>query len=197
MITVSTVSLKDFSCLEVNKREVMRYLGVKDADEITLELYAKCVKEIYSVINPRAVYIKTDISVKEDFVDFGFMKANSKNLSKNLNDCGEAYVFCATLGIGADRHFEKLFKVSKAKATVFSAVASSLIESFCDYINNMLSCSKSTSPRFSCGYGDFSLEHQKDILNVLGADKRLGICLTDSYMMIPVKTVTAIVGIRR
>jgi hypothetical protein len=32
---------------------------------------------------------------------------------------------------------------------------------------------------------------------VLEADKRLGVCLTQSCMMVPVKTVTAVIGIRR
>ena len=197
MNLVNTVTLSDITGLKVNKSEVMRYLGVKEADEATLELYNQCVNEIMELAKPRAVYIKTDIKVMENAVDFGFMKAESQSLAKNLSDCDQAYVFCATLGIGLDRHFEKLSRISQARAAVFSAVGSSLVESFCDYVNEKLSSGYVTRPRFSCGYGDFCLEHQKDILNVLEASKRLGICLTDSCMMVPVKTVTAVIGIRR
>lgn len=197
MIAINTLTLSDLSTLSVNQSEVMRYLGMKNTDESFLTIFEQGKRDAFSVAEPRAVYVKTAIFVDDDIVDFGFMKVQSKSLAKNLCDCTEAYVFCATLGIGLDRYFERVSKVSQAKATVFSAVGSSLVESFCDYVNERLAEGKLTKPRFSCGYGDFSIEHQKDILNVLEASKRLGVCLTDSYMMIPVKTVTAVIGIRR
>lgn len=196
MITINTLSLTDCSKLSANQAEAMRYLGVKDPDTALVELYQKCEKEIYDIASPKAVYIKSDITLDCDAVDFGFMRVQSKNLAKNLCGCKEAYVFCATLGIGLDRHFEKLSAISQSRATVFSATASSLIESFCGYVNKELVGQKESRPRFSCGYGDFSIEHQVDILKVLEADKRLGVYLTDSFMMVPVKTVTAIIGIR-
>ena len=197
MIAIKTISLDDFSCLSVNKNEVMRYLGVKEEDESFATLYEQGKSDAFSLAMPRAVYTKTEIKTDGCAVDFGFMRVNSKNLAKNLCDCKEAYIFCATLGIGMDRHFERTMRISQARGTVFSAVASSLIESFCDYVNEELCRNLDVKPRFSCGYGDFCLEHQRDILNVLEANKRLGICLTDSCMMVPVKSVTAIIGIRR
>lgn len=197
MIAINTLALSDTSCLRVNESEVMRYLGVKEMDDTTQCLYNQGVNDVYNVSEPRAVYVKAPINVSESTVEFGFMTVKSQKLAKNLSGCKEAYIFCATLGIGVDRHFERLNKTSPARAMVFSAVGSSLVESLCDYVNERLSNGEETRPRFSCGYGDFCLEHQKDILTALEAGKRLGICLTDSYMMVPVKSVTAIIGIRR
>ena len=196
MIDICTISLTDFEPLSVNEKEVMRYLGAKKIDEGLRNIYSECVKDVYEKSYPKAVFKKVDICVKENSVDFGFMMVNSTSLAKNLSGCSEAYAFVATLGIGVDRTFERYNRVSQVKAAVFSAVASSFIESFCDYVNEELSKNLITRPRFSAGYGDFSLEHQKDILMLLEADKRLGICLTESYMMVPVKSVTAIIGIR-
>ena len=183
--------------LSVSKKEVMRFLGVKKEEATFEDLYAPCVQEVKCQASPKAAYIYVPINVTEDTVDFGFMVVKSKNLSKNLQGCDSAYIFCATLGIGVDRHYEKLSKISQARATVFSAVGSSLVESLCDSLNEMLIENKKACPRFSCGYGDFSIEHQRDILSRLDADKTLGVYLTDACMMVPVKTVTAVVGIRR
>lgn len=194
---IRTITLTDLSCLSVDKQEVCRYLGAKVMDEATSGLIAECEKSSFELATPKAVYIETEIDVNEDTIDFGFMRVNSHNLATNLNGCYKAYLFCATLGIGMDRWFERQIRVSPAKATVFSAVGSSLIESFCDYVNKQIAGGENSRPRFSCGYGDFCLEHQKDILKVLEADKRLGVCLTESCMMVPVKTVTAVIGIRR
>ena len=197
MIQINTVSLNDTSLLQINKNEALRYLGVKKEDEVTGALFNECERDLRRLSQPKAVYIKTDIAVNDDEIDFGFMKVNSTKLAKNLKECGEAYIFAATLGIGLDRHFQRLSAVSQSRAMVFSALASALVESFCDYVNEEIVKGKEARPRFSCGYGDFCLEHQGDILNALEANKRLGICLTDSCMMIPVKSVTAVIGIRR
>lgn len=194
---INTISLSDKSFLPINKNEALRYLGIKKEDEVTSALFSECEKEVRKACEPKAVYLKTDITVVDEKIDFGFMQVQSKNLARNLKDCKEAYVFAATLGIGLDRYFQRIFAQSKSKAMVFSAIASALVESFCDYVNEEIASGKESRPRFSCGYGDFCLEHQKDILSVLEADKRLGVYLTDSYMMVPVKTVTAVIGIRR
>ena len=50
-------------------------------------------------------------------------------------------------------------------------------------------------PRFSPGYGDFSILYQKDVLRMLDAPKKIGLTMTDGYMLTPTKSVTAIIGI--
>ena len=49
--------------------------------------------------------------------------------------------------------------------------------------------------RFSPGYGDLPIEVQKDFLPLLDAERRLGITLSESCLMAPSKSVTAIIGV--
>ena len=49
--------------------------------------------------------------------------------------------------------------------------------------------------RFSPGYGDLPIETQAKFLAVTDATKRVGINLSDSFLMIPRKSVTAIIGL--
>ena len=49
-------------------------------------------------------------------------------------------------------------------------------------------------PRFSPGYGDFPLEFQRNIGDLLQMAKNIGITLTDSLLMMPSKSVTAVIG---
>ena len=49
-------------------------------------------------------------------------------------------------------------------------------------------------PRFSPGYGDFSLEHQKEITSILNTPKTIGLTVTDTLILAPAKSVTAIIG---
>ena len=52
-------------------------------------------------------------------------------------------------------------------------------------------------PRFSPGYGDFSIDHQDMILRMLGSAKKIGLSLTDGNMLTPSKSVTALIGLSR
>ena len=45
------------------------------------------------------------------------------------------------------------------------------------------------------GVGDFSIHHQKALLQRLEAPKRIGLTMTDGYMLTPSKSVTALAGI--
>ena len=49
--------------------------------------------------------------------------------------------------------------------------------------------------RFSPGYGDLDMAVQKDLCLVLDTGRTIGVTLTESCMMVPVKSVTAIVGL--
>ena len=52
-----------------------------------------------------------------------------------------------------------------------------------------------TSWRFSPGYGDWALEEQKILFPVLDCAHTIGLTLTESCMMAPVKSVTAVIAI--
>ena len=50
-------------------------------------------------------------------------------------------------------------------------------------------------PRFSPGYGDLDISHQWAMFDLLEVEKRLGLSLTQTHMMLPEKSVTAIAGL--
>ena len=173
-------------------------MGCKSAElsESLADLYEESLENYMSVAEPKAVIRKTSVSFGEDnevIFDFGSVK--SESLCKNLEGCKSAYVFAATVGIGVDRMMKRLSVLSEAEMMVFSCIASSGVECWCDFVNEKLAENHTLKPRFSPGYGGVSLEIQKDIFRFLEAEKMLGLTLTESLMMIPVKSVTAIVGI--
>ena len=53
------------------------------------------------------------------------------------------------------------------------------------------------TPRFSPGYGDLSLDLQTDLIRITEAQKHIGITLSENLIMIPTKSVTAIIGIKQ
>ena len=183
--------------LKIKVRDVMRYLRVRESDATMRRLLEECSNCVYEKAVPKAVYARVSVEVKNNTVDFGFMNVKSESLSSHLQNCDEAYIMAATLGVGIDRLFERYNRILQTKAAVCDATASALIESFCDYVNGFIVDGKNAVMRFSPGYGDFDLKHQTEILSFLDANKKIGITLTDSLMMVPTKSITAIIGIKR
>lgn len=186
----------------VPQKEIYRYLGyghVFPTDEVT-RLINSCMAEFNQAVSYRACYAKTALHIDESHldIDFGFMKVHSQSLIYNLKNCHEAYIFAATTGAMAERLITKQNRISALKGIVTDAIGSASIESFCDKLNRYLETTLNGQflrPRFSCGYGDFPLEFQPTILSFLDTSRKIGLNMTDSLMMTPVKSVTAVVGI--
>lgn len=133
-------------------------------------------------------------------LDFGCLQTTSKNLSRNLSECTGVILFAATLGSRVDVILKKYTALQMSKAVVMQAAAVAMLEDYCDEINRQLKLQYEQNhqylrPRFSPGYGDFSLQCQTRIAAVLELNKRIGITLTDSLLMVPTKSVTAVIGI--
>lgn len=176
----------------------LRYLGYgrNEADEDVSQRLKKCFDILSKETSPKYVSEILDIDIKDDSVFVSNLIFKSKNLSKNLNSCKKVIVFAATLGTGADNVIRRLSKTDMPMAVIADALATAMIEEVCDKI--CLSFKEkgyNLRPRFSPGYGDFDLAHQKDFMNILMCGKKIGLTLTDSLMLTPSKSVTAIMGI--
>jgi len=87
------------------------------------------------------------------------------------------------------------------RGVVVDAVASEMTDAALDWItgffNRLLTRehARLTKGRFSAGYGDFLLENQKMMYDLLELD-RIGVEVTESCILIPEKSVTAVAGIQ-
>lgn len=185
---------------EPSFREIRRYLGMNSTDPETDRLIAECIAKLNSVIDPRCVCRCFDLSFENGYPVIEGHVLESCDLAKNLKDCTRVVLFACTIGAGADRLLNRSRFTSIAKAAVMQAAAAAMIEAYADEINmqireDMLEKGLYVRPRFSCGYGDLKLETQKLIFSLLDPAKNAGITLTDSLLMVPVKSVTAFIGI--
>ncbi|MBE6771833.1 MAG: hypothetical protein E7547_06815 [Ruminococcaceae bacterium] len=182
--------------INIDPEEVAVYLGYYSAkcDKTTNCVMCNCTEEFLNSANFIACYTKVPVKI-DNGVDLGFIKVNSHSLEKNLAGCDYAYILAATTGINAHRLIEKNSIISPLKGMVTDCVGSAAIEAFCDKINLSFENPEFLRPRFSPGYGDLPLECQKDIVEFLQTKKNIGMSLTESLMMVPVKSVTAIIGI--
>ena len=133
----------------------------------------------------------------------GQIEFSGKKLAALLRDSEEALLMGAT---GGPEIMAAIAKLSSAgdlsKGVVFDAVASEVVDSALDwiakYFDNVLRREgrRLTSRRYSAGYADFVLENQKIFFRELELD-RLGVQLTESFILVPEKSVTAIAGVEK
>ena len=182
--------------IAINKNELAARLKV--SREYQSELLDQCRKRLNEIISYQCAYIRTKVDLsQENICRFDFADIKSKHLYKNLQGCSEAFVMAVTTGIAVDRLLAKLNIISQAEHFVTDGLSSAAVESFCDYASDKMKAGENCAARFSPGYGDVSIEVQKPLLERLCAAETLGITLNAAYLMTPVKSITAIMGIRK
>lgn len=186
----------------VDRQEIYRYLGYgrQQPDGAVAAMAEEAVAMLMEQTSPKSLWRAYPLKLgDEGLVDGGCFQTRSRNLSKNLADCSQVIVLAATLGTGADHLIQRYSRLEMSRALVLQAASAAMIEAYCNEICRDLKVSWEEQgwylrPRFSPGYGDFSLECQTALLEALEAGKRIGIKLTDSLLMMPSKSVTAVIG---
>ena len=210
--------------MEQRVRETLRYLGYgkHSVDESTLHLISESFEKLDTMKRERFVYRFFEVEqVEENILQIDSIQIKSKDLSKNLAGCTRCAIFVATLGVEIDTYIRKCTMLDMAKTVILQACAATLMEELCDHIEDTIreevrkeymqkeriqreriqrediqKENMRLKPRFSAGYGDLNIAYQEQILAIVEAQKKIGVTLTDSFMMVPTKSVTAFVGIQ-
>ncbi len=177
----------------VEERDVWRYAAGREADENARELLRACATEAATVAVCRVCYVRYPVKAAGDISTFGGVEWHSAALATRLSGCREAVLFAATLGAGFDRLLQKYSRLSPARALLLQGWGTACVEALCDTF-----CAEfpTATARFSPGYGDWDLAAQRDVFRLLEPSRHIGVCLNDSLLMTPVKTVTAVLGIK-
>lgn len=174
----------------LDRAEALRYMGGHgvNPDDITKALMDKAEEEILKICRP--VYTFTEIPKDSPVL-------GGEDIRKVIEKSEKVLLIAATLGIYVDKLIRKWQITDMAQAVVIDSMASVAIEQFMDKIELELSKRYSGyyfTNRFSPGYGDYPLEKQKEIIKLLNTEKKLGLNLTESLMLNPTKSVTAVIG---
>ena len=155
-----------------------------------IDLKGAGLRVAIEAIEPLKVKLTSDIVLK------------SNSLAQLFRDCQEVLFMGATAGSRVIKAIkEKSAGSDVACAVIFDAVASEMVDSSLDWITNYFSYElrrenkEIGKQRFSAGYGDFTLDNQKLMYDILQL-RKLEVTLTEQYILIPEKSVTAVVGIK-
>lgn len=199
---MDTVRVRNYAPPPIDRREILRYAGVRADTDAFDELLDGCLSEADGKCDFRVCYREFPLKSEDGVLDLGFMKTASRDLAERLAGCESVILFAATVGLSLDRLIVRYGKTAPSKALFFQAIGAERIESLCELFFTDMQKEKQEKGcllrhRFSAGYGDFPLEAQKEIFASLDCARRIGLSLNGSLLMSPTKSVTALIGVAK
>jgi hypothetical protein len=178
--------------------EVARHSGVKQALEEALKIARP-------LIIPRSSYRFLQIGGRSgnavEFVNSPFI-LHSNQVVKLLKPCPAAVFFMVTIGKSLE---DKVHELARHRDVtlgfMLDAIASETADAAADLLHRKIISDLvrddeyQVTARFSPGYGDWPVTVQPDILKICEGAK-IGISVTQSCLMIPQKSVSAVFGLK-
>lgn len=127
------------------------------------------------------------------------LKLKGESIINHLKYCNDCVLFAATLGGEVDKKINYYERISMSKAIILDACATVAIEEGCDFVEDeirkiAIEQGKEITFRFSPGYGDLDLSIQESFIQTVEAYKNIGLTVSAHNILIPRKSVTAIIG---
>ena len=182
---------------KIDRNAWLRYLQVKgEANERLAEQMDEAETQLLECAKIRGIY---RVLAAQDVPMEGYA------IRKHLEGCNRVAILAVTLGNEVDALIRRYEVTDMAMALIVDSGASVLAEQAADEAERSMVeeiRSKSATeeelfftPRFSPGYGDYPIQYQKPILACVDAGRKIGVTLTATNIMIPRKSITALVGL--
>ena len=170
-------------------------------DEVLTTQVDKCEKELLDIIRPTYTHKIFLLERTENGILLSGtnLLLTGEAVKEHLRGCHSAIVMAVTLSGYADNYIRRAEISDMAQALIADCLCTAAVEQVCDIAEAEITASlpenSHTTWRFSPGYGDLPLEIQPNLLRVLNAEKLIGLTINDSLIMLPRKSVTALIGI--
>ncbi|MFR9503144.1 MAG: vitamin B12 dependent-methionine synthase activation domain-containing protein [Rikenellaceae bacterium] len=181
----------DVSALTPSREEILRTMGIvnSEPDEVTRTLIDDMMAELRGCIQARFAYHFTES------VDFTY----GKIIRDCLKDADRYVVVVATIGQEVDDLLHEYQKTDIVKAFVADAIASEMAEATirkaAEYIEGILEEGEKMSNSYSPGYCGWLLKEQRKLFAYFQPEIPCGVVLNDSCLMLPIKSVSALMVI--
>ena len=181
----------------VRRAEMLRY--ARCGDGVGVEKEAEQAQRLVDdLIRPAAAAVVFDIKRDGEKLFVADTELEGKSIKKLLAPCNKCVVMAITVGFELDMKIAALGSSSPALSLLAGAAASSAVEDACDACCESIESELGVklTPRFSPGYGDLPMNIQPALLTLTNARRYLGLTVGTGCMLSPIKSVTAIAGIK-
>ena len=180
----------------IDLQQAARYFGQRGpADKATASLLERCAVPILAAATPRAVWLEGDV---QSLAEAGLLLG--EDVFRHLTGCSQAGLLAVPLGPGVVAQCRRAGVGDIAAGVASDALGSALAEQMADAAEAELrqwaaGQGRYLTGRYSPGYGDWPITVQPLVAAALDTARRAGLCVTDSNLMTPRKSVTALLGV--
>ncbi len=196
--------------IKIDEEEVLRYQGyhhfkVKKNNEIIIQITREEIKQGYKLSKPQGIY--SLLKINEIF--FSKRRVDlENNISLYFNNSvidflkGTDYLVFGVVTIGnslEDKISEFFTNKEYSRGLALDAVGTVAVRYLSRHVRSII-CKEAkeqnlqTTKHFTPGTAEWDISQQKNIFEIIPADK-IGVRLTESYMMIPKKSLSWVIGI--
>lgn len=189
--------------LKIDAAETRRYAGLKNAQNFDEKNIADACADALLMLDVRGVWKIYDYDCESRVVksEPEFL-VEGASIVKHLTGCEKVACMAVTVGENVEREVTKNFSAGNYVASVLlDAAATAAVEQAADALEKVIAREVARESfkmrwRFSPGYGDWNLDNQREFFKITGAAE-IGMSLSSALMLIPRKSVTAIIGLEK
>lgn len=194
----------------VDRAEMLRYLGYggqdmepelanrieRVASDLEHRIVPRGVRQVFAVDatgldeqdNPCIRLVGTTVELQ------------GRDIYRHLKDAQLCALMACTLGMESERTLRTLGSQHPLDAALMDAAASAYVEAAVSQVDKRVRADAqalglAANWRFSCGYGDCPLSAQPSIVSALNATRLIGLTTTPTDLLLPSKSVTAMIGL--
>lgn len=185
---------------DLSRAEIMQYLHAPKLDSTLSAMLDTAMEELCAVIHPRTLWCVCPVSRTDSGIALGTLPLRGKDIAEHLTGCTEAVLLGATLSGGVDSMIRRAQQQDMTRALLYDAIAGAAVETVCNALEQQIKARFADkyayfTERFSPGYGDFPLTQQRELIALLDAPRKIGLTVTPHCTMLPMKSVTALIGL--
>lgn len=189
--------------LEIEAAEVRRYAGLRNAQNFDERNISEACEEALIFLETRGIWKIYDYDCENKTVlSEPKFKIVGNSIVKHLNGCEKVVCLAVTVGEKIEREVTKKFQAGEYVSSILlDAAATAAVEQAADSLEKTIALKTAKESfkmrwRYSPGYGDWDLNQQKSFFEIIGAEE-IGMSLSAAMMLIPRKSVTAIIGLEK
>lgn len=188
------------SLTTIDEKETRRYAGLMKAADFPQHLIQDACDEARMLVQPKGIWQLYDYNQEASRIEapFPYLLTGAKIIAY-LKEAKKTAVLAVTIGEALENSISEHFaKGNYTYALLLDAAGTTAVEMAADQLSKAVEQQANkmgftTLARFSPGYGDWEITEQPQVLK-LAAGQTVGIEVTDSCMLLPRKSVTAVIG---
>jgi hypothetical protein len=195
--------------IKIEESEVLRYLGyskdkVKEPKKTILQVMAEEMRHADQLVKSKGIYhlFKIEyfsVSKKKIDLENHFSLKLTDSMVKNLQGVDGLAIGIVTIGHALENRISEYFREKEySRGLILDAVGTVAVRYLSQYLISLI-CQETqklqliTTKRFVPGTHEWDIKAQRKIFDIMPTE-RIGVDLTDSFMMVPAKSLSWAIG---